>query len=230
MLPDKRDEEWDRSLSGAILEAACSGRHQGRRNVSAGVARTQVSPESLKSYVNSVRLGGRPGMSTGARIILAKYYQRQRRCDLRDAARTTLRLLESLIRISQAHAKLMLHETVQMMDAIWAVVLVECSLSGAKSLLGSGQPIGASPELDLRQLAVDLFAPSSPEPTQQYMAYERAILLALDINPLVLKSREELNIRPSSEDDREDRTPAPGIDPEADELLTQFTWEPTQRP
>lgn len=221
MLPDRRDDEWDRSLSGAILEAACSGRHQSRRGI---IDRTLVSPDILHSFVNCVRVGGRPGMSPGARIILAKYYQRQRNSDNRDAARTTLRLLESLIRISQAHAKLMLHPNVRMMDAVWAVILVECSLSGAKTLLGSSSSTNLFLEKSgIHNSRIDLYASSAQEPAAQYAEYERIILLALNINPMILEFRNKDN-------NEETIVNIENLDSEAEDLLTQFTWEPTQRP
>ena len=48
--------------------------------------------------------------------------------DTRNAARTTIRLLESIIRVAQAHARLMCHTEVQIMDAVIAVSVVESSL------------------------------------------------------------------------------------------------------
>jgi hypothetical protein len=64
--------------------------------------------------------------------------------------------------------------------------------------------------------AIDIYAPSAPEPAQQYLEYERAILLALNINALILELHDDLFQR------------VDGVDSEVDELLTQFTWEPTQ--
>ena len=76
-------------------------------------------------------------------------------------------------------------------------------------------------------LAVDLYASSAQEPLQQYLAYEKVILLALDINPLVFQTREES--RGIVDDDVVIGDSVVEVDPEADKLLTQFTWEPTQQ-
>lgn len=173
VMTDRRSEEWDRSLSGAILEAAC---RRGHSRKAEGMSAT-IDVDTLRSYVNYVRMEGDPAMSPGARIVLGKYYQLQRKSDLRDAARTTIRLLESLIRLAQAHTKLMHQDTVKVTDAVWAIVLMETSLS-TQSVL-SVRP--------------DVYAAAATDAEEQYSQYEDTILKRLQINLRVLDVGLELD-------------------------------------
>lgn len=59
---------------------------------------------------------------------MASYYQLQRRQSSRNKSRTTVRLLDSLVRLSQGHARLLFHESVQIIDAVMAVILVEIGM------------------------------------------------------------------------------------------------------
>ena len=54
--------------------------------------------------------------------------QLQRLADNGQQARTTIRMLESLIRIAQAHARIMCHGEVSLVDAIVAVTVMESSM------------------------------------------------------------------------------------------------------
>ena len=63
-----------------------------------------------------------------------RYYQLQRQSEDRSTARTTVRLLESLMRLSEAHAKLMFRDEVQLVDAVIAIYLVSESQSSTSIL------------------------------------------------------------------------------------------------
>lgn len=196
VITDKRQSSWDRALSSSILDAAIGksnngqGKHNGtwmdnknrqQNNISFNshlmrdhqtieMMGMLIEHDVLKAYVNHVRTESHPSLSPAARVILAKYYQLQRKADGRDAARTTIRLLESLIRLAQAHAKLMGRDThiqtndsdndatefkdasqVQVEDAVWAIVLMEASLCTTQSMFGWNNKIdlyATAPGLD----------------------------------------------------------------------------------
>ena len=65
----------------------------------------------MRAYIAYVKQF-HPEMSLEAQEILNAYYVRQRMTDSVGKARTTVRLLESLIRLAQAHARLMFREVV----------------------------------------------------------------------------------------------------------------------
>ena len=54
----------------------------------------------LQAYFNYIRTL-KPQLSLAANRILSKYYQRQRQTDGADVARTTVRLLQSCVRLAQ---------------------------------------------------------------------------------------------------------------------------------
>jgi DNA helicase MCM9 len=90
--------------------------------------------EKMRGYLSYVKRL-KPAMSSDANRVLSQYYQLQRQAAGRSAARTTIRLLESLVRLAQAHARLMCHSEVTLMDAVVAVSVMECSLQSS-ALLG----------------------------------------------------------------------------------------------
>jgi DNA helicase MCM9 len=85
------------------------------------------STDRLIRFIKKVKVEFKPILTAESSEILMRYYQLQRQADLRNSARTTVRLLESLVRLSQGHAKLMCHDRVEIIDAVFAIILMESS-------------------------------------------------------------------------------------------------------
>ncbi|XP_036406174.1 DNA helicase MCM9 [Megalops cyprinoides] len=124
VLLDTRNPEWDRIISSFILQ------NKGGRSESESL----WSMEKMKAYFCLVK-SLQPRMSQEANSILVRYYQLQRQSTSRNAARTTIRMLESLGRLAEAHARLMFRDTVTVEDAVIVVSVMECSMQGG-ALLG----------------------------------------------------------------------------------------------
>ncbi|XP_034965068.1 DNA helicase MCM9 [Zootoca vivipara] len=140
VLLDTRNEEWDRIISSFILEnKACPS-----------VSEKLWTMEKMKTYFCLIK-NLQPVLTDESNLILVRYYQMQRQSDCRNAARTTIRLLESLIRLAEAHARLMFRDTVTVEDAVTVVSVMESSMQGG-ALLGGANALHTSfPENPLEQ-------------------------------------------------------------------------------
>ncbi|XP_063078360.1 DNA helicase MCM9 [Engraulis encrasicolus] len=125
VLLDTKNPEWDRIISSFILQ------NKGAPSESSS---SLWSMEKMRAYFSLIKTL-RPRVSSQANTILARYYQLQRQSSGRNAARTTIRMLESLGRLAEAHARLMFRETVTVEDAVVVVSVMECSMQGG-ALLG----------------------------------------------------------------------------------------------
>ncbi|KAG3290136.1 minichromosome maintenance 9 homologous recombination repair factor [Ictidomys tridecemlineatus] len=133
------------------------------------------SMEKMKTYFCLIRTL-QPTLSDAGNQVLLRYYQRQRQSDSRNAARTTIRLLESLIRLAEAHARLMFRDIVTLEDAITVVSVMESSMQGG-ALLGG----------------VNALHTSFPEnPQAQYQRQCELILEKLELQSLLNEELERL--------------------------------------
>lgn len=130
VLIDEKNLHWDSVVADYLL---LSEETDYRRNVDTSDLWTL---DQMQAYFGIIRQIN-PTLSSEADQVLRAYYRSHRQADCRNAARTTIRLLESLIRLSEAHARLMFRNIVTVQDAIAAVTVVESSMQGS-SLLPTG--------------------------------------------------------------------------------------------
>ncbi|XP_071381737.1 DNA helicase MCM9 isoform X1 [Centroberyx affinis] len=165
VLLDTKNPEWDSIISSFILE---------EKGV-LGVSSSLWSMEKMKAYFCVIKRL-QPQVSDEANSVLACYYQLQRQSNGRNAARTTIRMLESLSRLAEAHARLMYRETVTIEDAVMAVSVMECSMQGG-ALLGDVNALHTSFPVD---------------PGQQYQSQCRIVLEGLRLPQLLKKEMDRL--------------------------------------
>ncbi|XP_055935195.1 DNA helicase MCM9-like isoform X2 [Argiope bruennichi] len=126
VLLDTYDENWDKMVSSYILDD---------HNYLAKSNQKSWSVSKMRSYFNMIRHIN-PKMTFPCEKVLQTYYRRQRSLEGRNFARTTPRLLQSLIRLAEGHARLMFRYEVLVIDAIMAIILMESSMSGSAVLDG----------------------------------------------------------------------------------------------
>ena len=143
-------------------------RPRGRRGPRRRPCRPRRWPlEKLRQYVEYVRATFKPTLTHAAQRVLTAYYESQRQMLDRDASRSTIRMLEALVRLAQAHARLMFRGVCQVVDAVHAIMLMEGS-----------QNVSSMLELEFSMLKADF--PADPE--AEYRAREQAILGALNVD------------------------------------------------
>ncbi|XP_070200187.1 DNA helicase MCM9-like isoform X2 [Littorina saxatilis] len=137
VLLDSLNEDWDTVVSSYILEE--------KDPLGDIDLRSLWTLERMQAYMALIKTLV-PHMTDGAGRVLQAYYRAQRGADDRNAARTTMRLLQSMIRLAQAHARLMFRNEVLVQDAVVAVTLMESSMQGAALLGGVNALHTAFPE------------------------------------------------------------------------------------
>ncbi|KAL2629347.1 hypothetical protein R1flu_014033 [Riccia fluitans] len=167
VLLDTKNPEWDNIVSSHILlEHAKSQRSSKERS-------SLWTLNMLRRYILYVRSEFKPTLTHEAEKVIMSYYQLQRRSGHENAARTTIRMLESLIRLAQAHARLMFRNQVLRLDAIAAVICVESSMTQTAIL----------------QVGNALHSTFTESPDDEYAKQERTILEALRLDDMAGPSK-----------------------------------------
>ncbi|CCI42699.1 unnamed protein product [Albugo candida] len=169
ILQDRNDAAWDRAISSFILRI-----DDAQRSEVCDSSSSIWSIDKLQAYIGYVKEVYHPKLGQESMMILERYYQIQRSSDNRNAARTTIRMLESLTRLAQAHARLMWHQEVQIMDAVVAVYIMELS-----------KATEAHSELFMSENVDSIVHANSPsDPMKEYATQERQVLEYLQLTEL----------------------------------------------
>lgn len=174
-LLDQHNEDWDFKLSSFILNGYKS-KDENKEGDS-----DLWSTERLRQYLYYIKSNLRPKLSHAAQKLLTTYYRMERASAARNTARTTVRLLEALVRLAQAHARLMFRETASALDAVFAIAAVESS-AAAQQVVGG---IGA------------LHAPFPENPKADFEAYAELLLARLGLEGENINFYEDAPVSPS---------------------------------
>ncbi|XP_047064342.1 probable DNA helicase MCM9 [Lolium rigidum] len=148
VLLDRKNPDLDGIISSHIL--AQSTKAEEKKTSDSGVKSTAAlgieewTLPFLRRYIHYVRHRFKPVLTKEAERIISGYYQLQRSSGTQNAARTTVRMLESLIRLAQAHARLMFRDEVTELDAIAAILCIESSMTTSAVVDSAGDALNSN--------------------------------------------------------------------------------------
>jgi len=114
----------NRAIQGPGYDCARSSNNAGKQAL--------WNMDKLRAYIATVKSYFHPTISEGASRLLERHYSECRSSEYIEV-QVTVRLLESLIRLSQAHARLMHRNIVEVDDAVAVILLMECSVASTSS-------------------------------------------------------------------------------------------------
>lgn len=161
VLLDTQNTGWDEIVSSHILKE-----NSDEKKDKTDASDIKWMLPQLRRYINYVRRKFKPVLTKEAERVISSYYHLQRKSGTHNAARTTVRMLESLIRLAQAHARLMFRNEVRQLDAIAAILCMESSMT-------------TSPIVDIVGNA--LHSNFTVDPDEEYKTQEKKILKKLGI-------------------------------------------------
>ncbi|KRZ97653.1 DNA helicase MCM9 [Trichinella sp. T8] len=163
-LRQSSDKEWCPKICAHLLYEQVASTSASFRQSSVDSSNASGSSlfwtfDKIKTYIKVVK-SIEPSISEGAEkfdypcIVLTQYFMKQRSNVNREEGLTTVRMLDSLIRLAQAHARLMFRDIVTVQDALMATIFIELTLKDL-SLLVTPDPLQSvfpsDPEADYKQ-------------------------------------------------------------------------------
>lgn len=143
-LVDSSDAERDSNVTTYLLNRAIQGAgfDVDEDETKVNCTDTKNAPwsmDKLRAYISVVKHSFQPVMSEEAALLLERHYEKCRSSQS-NTIPVTVRFLESLIRLSQAHARLMHREsnTVTLQDAVAVIQIMECTAFAYGGFDGAG--------------------------------------------------------------------------------------------
>ncbi|XP_050090083.1 DNA helicase MCM9-like [Anopheles aquasalis] len=157
ILRDIRAPDWDADIASHLLSMALLDEEREQFGVGWYDRIDQLAHwdlEKLQLHFAAIK-DIHPRVSPEANMILGAYYRACRSDPFRDPTRTTVRLLDSLFRLAQAHARLLFRTEVTPIDAITVIELMEASWGFGKIGITPYDPIKAKLPLGPEQSLID---------------------------------------------------------------------------
>ena len=82
----------------------------------------------MRDYINFVQRVFEPYVTEAAEMLIKNYYSYLRMNPKINKDRKTVRMLESLIRMTEAHARLLMKSAATLFDAVSVIILMEHTL------------------------------------------------------------------------------------------------------
>ena len=169
VLLDTKDPSWDAMVSSHILNGCPVNGGVENRQMSIQYENSSsykderdnifLNIETMRNYISYVRDKYNPKLTESAELVLSTYWNYQRGNAERNASRTTIRMLESLIRLAQAHARLMARDQVLIVDAVYSVLIIESSMHNSSLLDANAMQsdFALDPDGDYLELEASVF-------------------------------------------------------------------------
>lgn len=191
ILRDERNPEWDDQVADHVLNHKPDG--GGQPTTPSSLEHWSIT--KMQTHFMAIR-DIHPSLSREANLVLGSYYKACRAHLARDPARTSVRLLDSLVRLAQAHARLMFRNEVTELDAVLVVRLMESSWGFGKllvpqNILKARLPIGPNAEqVDevKAKLQLDYVSEESTRETRRLVGEQldtqREVRISIEVNDI----------------------------------------------